>query len=131
LSISFKRSHLILAPFDFKERDKVIDTFGSLLKKQISNQASFNNVEYIFLYLDSLDKNYSEEYKNFIELSISNKQFTIANALNNKILTEDPDNIFGLTKQLLIECRATNEDEIISSINRLKDFSLFEKLLVL
>ncbi len=125
LAIIFK----VLAPFDFKERDKVINTFGSLLKNQISNQKSFNNVEYVFLYLDSLDKNYSEEYKNLIELSISNKQFTIANALNSKILTDDPENVFGLTKQLLIECRVTNEDEIISSINRLKDFSLFEKLL--
>lgn len=118
----------ILYQFDFPQRENMLSDFKNYIISQISLCIPLDT-QSVINYITSIDKNFDEEIRNLLDLSISKGNFEVAKALNNIILKSAPKDIYSLLCKLQIDCCCSNIDTLSECLDNLSNFDLLKIVL--
>lgn len=118
----------ILYQFDFPQRENILGDFKNYIISQISLHNPIDT-QSVIDYITSIDKNFDEEIRNLLDLSISKGNFEVAKALNNIILKSAPKDIYSLLCKLQIDCCCSNIDTLLECLDNLSNFDLLKIVL--
>lgn len=118
----------VLAKYKFTDRPKILEIFKESVISEITSERSVQ-VDIVLDLLRATESNYDQTHKELLELCLTHKKFNIAEKLINLILDRYPNDIYALTKKLLVYCDCSSEQELPDNLYKLKDITFFENFL--